>query len=47
MELRLEGDKLIIIPNRKKRLEELLKRITPENLHSEVDWGKKNGKEEW
>jgi antitoxin MazE len=47
VELRLEDNKLVIIPNRKRQLEELLKQITPENVHSEIDWGEKSGKEEW
>lgn len=47
VELRLDGDKLVIIPNRRRQLEKLLKQITPENLHSEVGWGEKSGKEEW
>jgi len=48
VELKLEDNRLVIVPNnRKKQLEKLLKQITPENLHSEVDWGKKSGKEEW
>ncbi len=37
VELRLEDNKLVIIPNKKKQLEELLKQITPENVHSEID----------
>ena len=41
VELRLEDNKLVIIPNRKRQLEELLKQITPENLHSEIDWSEK------
>lgn len=28
-------------------LEELVKGITPENIHSEVDWGKPVGNEIW
>lgn len=47
VELRLEDNKLVIIPNRKKQLEELLKQITSENIHNEVDWGEKSGREEW
>ena len=47
VELRLEDNKLVIVPNRKKQLEVLLKRITPENVHGEVDWGRKCGNEEW
>ncbi len=41
VELRLEDNKLVIIPNRKRQLEALLKQITPENLHSEIDWSEK------
>jgi antitoxin MazE len=47
VELKLEDNKLVIVPNRKKQLEKLLEQITPENLHSEVDWGEKSGREEW
>ncbi len=47
VELKLENDKLVIVPNKKKHLEELLNQITSENLHAEVDWGVKSGKEEW
>jgi antitoxin MazE len=28
-------------------LEDLLSKITPENLHEEVDWGKPRGREAW
>jgi len=47
VELRLEDNKLVIIPNKRRQLEELLKQITPENVHREIDWGEKSGKEEW
>jgi len=47
VELRLEDNKLVIIPNKRKQLEELLKQITPVNVHSEIDWGERSGKEEW
>jgi len=47
VELRLEDNKLVIIPGRRKQLEELIKQITSENVHNEVDWGEKVGKEEW
>jgi len=56
VELLVEGNKLIVIPLNSRpsgkvyegsSLKELLERITPENLHSEVDWGKSEGKEEW
>jgi len=47
VELKLEDNKLMIIPTKRKQLEELLRQITPENVHSEIDWGEKSGKEEW
>ncbi|SNR69030.1 AbrB/MazE/SpoVT family DNA-binding domain-containing protein [Desulfurobacterium atlanticum] len=47
VELKLEDNKLVIIPNKRRQLEELLKQVTPENLHSEIDWGEKSGEEEW
>ena len=47
VELRLEDKKLVIIPSKRKQLEELIKQITPENVHGEVDWGEKVGKEDW
>ena len=28
-------------------LKELVSKITPENIHKEVDWGKSEGKEIW
>jgi antitoxin MazE len=46
VELRIEGNRLVVIPKRSS-LEELLEKITPETLHSEVDWGRSEGKEEW
>lgn len=32
---------------RKQRLNELLSRVTPENLHQATDWGRAVGKEVW
>ncbi|GAB6072091.1 hypothetical protein JCM14244_04680 [Venenivibrio stagnispumantis] len=31
----------------KKRLKELISKITPQNRHKEIDWGKPIGKEVW
>ena len=45
VEAKLEGERIVIVP--KKGLNELLERITPENLHGEVDWGKREGNEVW
>jgi antitoxin MazE len=47
VELKLENNRLVIIPNKKKQLEKMLKQITPDNVHNEIDWGEKVGKEEW
>ena len=40
---------IMIKPVRKNKvtLKELVSKITPENIHSEVDWGKSVGKEIW
>jgi len=39
---------LVAKPLKKKPvLEELVARITPENVHEEVDWGPARGKEFW
>jgi antitoxin MazE len=47
VELKLENNRLVIIPNKKKQLEKMLKQITPDNVHNEINWGEKVGKEEW
>ena len=47
VELKIENNKLVIIPDKKEQLEKLLEQITPENVHGEVDWGEKVGEEEW
>lgn len=39
---------LLVKPVEKKpTLEELMGKITPENQHNEIDWGKPEGKESW
>ena len=50
VELRVENDGFRVkIPAMPKKftLEELLARVTPDNLHDETDWGKARGKETW
>ncbi len=49
LEIRQEDGKIIISPIRpfKVSLDELLKQITPENMHGEIDWGAPEGKEAW
>ncbi len=47
VELKVESGKLMIEPVRRKKLEQLLKLVTPDNIHAEVEWGKTVGKEHW
>jgi antitoxin MazE len=49
LEVDVEGPGRVRIrkPKRKPTLEELVARITPENQHSETDWGEPVGKELW
>lgn len=49
VDVREESGRIIIEPAPRKEydLSELLKKITPENLHDEVDFGKPVGKEAW
>lgn len=50
VELKVENDGFkVTIPSMPKKftLEELLASVTPENVHSEFDWGKAQGKESW
>jgi len=49
VDVREESGSIIIepVPRREYDLSELLKRITPENLHVEVDFGTLVGKEVW
>ena len=52
-EMSVEGGKLVIEPIERKRrkprytLNELVGRITPQNRHSEIDWGAGVGNEAW
>jgi antitoxin MazE len=50
--IKIEGDRIILEPTtkqgyKKMTLEEMVAGITPDNLHSEVDWGDPVGKEIW
>jgi antitoxin MazE len=49
VDVREEAGRVVIEPLRRKeyRLEELVKGITPENLHKEIDFGGPVGKEVW
>ena len=46
VEITEEAGKLVIKP-KKISLAEMLSRITPENIHSEISTGKSIGNEEW
>ena len=45
--LTLENGFLVVSPDRQKRyqLADMLDRITPDNIHTELDWGSEIGKE--
>ena len=47
--LTLEKQRLIVAPLRTKEssLKSLLAKVTPENIHSETDWGPPVGEESW
>jgi len=47
--IRPERRGIVIKPAKKQKLSlrELVARITPENRHKEVDWGKPRGREIW
>lgn len=48
VDMRVEGDALVIRPSRPRyHLDSLLAQITPDNLHTEEDWGEKRGEEQW
>lgn len=49
VDLRLEKGRLVVRPvnDPRRELEELLRQVTPENLHAEVDQGPAMGREVW
>jgi antitoxin MazE len=49
VEIKVEGDRLVIEPHRPRRLtlKDVLKGFTPDNQPGEVDWGPPVGKEVW
>jgi antitoxin MazE len=48
VEMMVENGRLFVQPvNPKLTLESLVAAITPENRHSETDWGKPSGNEVW
>ncbi len=47
VEILLEDGKLVVKPYRNDELDSMLNRVTPENIHSEIDVGAAVGHEEW
>jgi len=47
VELRLENNRMIVEPKNESGLEELISKITPENLHNEIDTEGPVGHEAW
>ena len=48
IEIYCEDNKLILVPKKKQyTLEQLLDGMGEEHLHSEVDWGESEGREQW
>ena len=43
----VEGGLLLRAPKKSYTLDELVSKITPENLHGEKDWGPAVGREAW
>ena len=47
VDVSLEGGALLLRPRRRYTIEELVRGITPENVHGETDWGPPAGREAW
>ncbi len=47
LDLELSKDGLLLKPQKKSRLEELVSKIDETNLHSEINTGRRVGNEEW
>ena len=48
VEISIDGDRITIAPTRHQwKLEDLVRKISAGNLHREVKWGGKTGKEAW
>ncbi len=45
--IELQGNEIVVKPEKENRLENLIEKITPENVHGEIDWGKREGNEIW
>lgn len=48
VDISLDGQRIVVSPARKElRLAELVKAISPVNVHGEIDWGTRAGREAW
>lgn len=48
VDISLEGDRIVVTPARREwKLDKLIQEITPSNIHKEIEWGEKTGKETW
>ncbi|HET9635618.1 MAG TPA: AbrB/MazE/SpoVT family DNA-binding domain-containing protein [Gemmatimonadaceae bacterium] len=48
VDIALDGDRIVVRPTRKEwRLSDLVKAISPQNLHRETSWGDSAGREVW
>ena len=48
VDISVDGDRIVVTPARREwKLDELLKGVKTSNLHREVRWGDRTGKESW
>ena len=47
MIIEVQGKEIVVKPERNNRLEDLIGKITPQNVHGEVNWGEREGNEAW
>ena len=45
--IEIKENSILVKPAKDSKLEDLLNKITPENTHTEVDWGVREGNEVW
>ena len=48
IEMSIDGERITLVPARHEwKLNDLVRKISPANLHSEVEWGSPKGGESW
>ncbi len=45
--IEVQGKEIVVKPERNNRLEDLIGKITSQNVHGEVNWGEREGNEAW